>query len=159
MIVDILTTLAAATGIAAALVGGIFFAFSGFVMAGLRRAGSVAGVQSMQQINIAVINPLFFLFFLGTAVLTAATAALTVIFTEGGAMATAGAVLYILGCIGVTGLFNVPLNNALARVAAGTAESDTVWAQYLSRWTFWNHVRTLACIIAAGFILSAAYRM
>jgi len=159
MIADTIPFLAGATGIAAALVGGIFFAFSGFVMAGLGRAGPVAGVTAMQQINITVINPLVFLFFLGTAALAAVLAVLALIFTEAGLPASVGAALYILGCIGVTGAFNVPLNNALARVEAGTPESDAVWAHYLRRWTFWNTVRTLACIAAAGFILSGAYQM
>lgn len=159
MIADLLPPLATATGIAAALVGGIFFAFSGFVMAGLGRAGPVAGIKAMQQINITVINPLVFLFFLGTAPLAAVVAALALVFTKAGMFTVLGAALYIVGCIGVTGVFNVPLNNALAKVEAGTAEGDAIWSHYLRRWTVWNTVRTLACIGAAGLILSGAFQM
>jgi uncharacterized membrane protein len=39
---------------------------------------------------------------------------------------------------------NVPLNDALAAVHAGSADGATVWARYLQDWTFWNHVRTAA---------------
>ncbi len=159
MSTDFLIPLTVATGVAAALVGGIFFAFSSFVMAGLERAGPEAGIKVMQQINITVINPLFILFFLGTAALAAAIAVLALIFTSAGFLTSVGAVLYILGCIGVTGALNVPLNNALARVEAGTPESDAVWAHYHRHWTFWNHLRTLACIGAAGFVLFSAFQM
>lgn len=156
---DLLTFLAAATGVAAALVGGIFFAFSSFVMAGLGRAGPEAGTKAMQQINITVINPLVFLFLLGTAALGAMVAAMALISTNAGLLPTLGAALYIFGCIGVTGTRNVPLNNALERVDAGTPEGNAVWEDYLRRWTFWNHVRTLACIGTAGFILAGALQM
>ena len=29
-------------------------------------------------------------------------------------------------------------------------EAATVWADYLTRWTRWNHVRTVACFVAAA---------
>jgi uncharacterized membrane protein len=51
-------------------------------------------------------------------------------------------------------LFNVPLNNRLAKVAPDSAGGATVWAHYLKVWTAWNHVRTIGCIGATGsFIL------
>jgi uncharacterized membrane protein len=70
----------------------------------------------------------------------------------------AGAALYLVGCLGVTIVGNVPLNNRLARVEAGTEEAREVWGVYLRRWTFWNHVRTaasLAASVAYGWALLA----
>jgi len=159
VIADLLPLLTAATGVAAALVGGIFFAFSSFVMAGLDRAGPEAGIRAMQQINITVINPLFFLFFLGTAALTAIVATMALLSASAGLPIAFGAALYIVGCLGVTGTRNVPLNKGLEHVVPGTPKGNAFWMHYLGRWTFWNHVRTIACIGAAGFILYGAFQM
>jgi len=50
----------------------------------------------------------------------------------------------------VTIAFNVPLNNSLAAVAPGDLDCPQKWADYLSPWTAWNHVRTAAAPAAAG---------
>jgi len=51
---NILVTLAA---LGCGLVGGIFFAFSTFIMKALKRLPPYQGIESMQAINITVINP------------------------------------------------------------------------------------------------------
>jgi uncharacterized membrane protein len=61
-----LTFLAA---LGAGLISGLFFAFSSFVMTALHRLPSATGISAMQSINVAVLNPLFFAAFFGTAVL------------------------------------------------------------------------------------------
>ena len=53
-----------------ALIGGVFFAFSSFVMKALARAPSSEGIAAMQSINVVVINPSFLSVFLGTALLS-----------------------------------------------------------------------------------------
>jgi len=63
-----------------------------------------------------------------------------------------GGIVYVAGMLGVTMLFNVPLNNALA-----SAGSET-WARYLSSWTRWNHVRTVASMGAASLFIAAIAR-
>ena len=67
----------------------------------------------------------------------------------------AGAVVYVVGSFIATMAFNVPLNDALAAAAPESAEGARLWASYLGDWTFWNHVRTLASLVAsASFILA-----
>jgi len=48
----------------------------------------------------------------------------------------------------VTAVFNVPLNNRLASVEPHSPEMKILWTFYLSRWTVWNHVRTICCLLA-----------
>ena len=60
-------TFAAAIG--SGVVGGIFYAFSSFVMAALGSLPSAQGAGAMKAINVTVINPVFMLAFMGTAVL------------------------------------------------------------------------------------------
>ena len=49
------------------LMAGTFFAFSVFVMSALARLPAPQGIAAMQSINITVINPVFMLVFMGTA--------------------------------------------------------------------------------------------
>jgi uncharacterized membrane protein len=53
-----------------AVVGGIFFAFSSFVMKALARVPSAEGIGAMQSINVVVLNPSFLGAFIGTAVVS-----------------------------------------------------------------------------------------
>lgn len=61
-----------------------------------------------------------------------------------------GGLLYLIGTIGVTIAGNIPLNDALAVANPNTAESAAFWSKYLTDWTFWNHVRTAAALLAAA---------
>ena len=140
-------TFAAALG--CALVGGIFFAFSNFVMKALFRIPAPSGIAAMQAINLTVLNPLFFALFFGTAALCA----LLLFLRWESPFALGGAVLYLIGTLGVTMVFNVPRNNALARVDPASSVSD--WRRYVQEWTWWNHVRTLASFAAASCFVAA----
>ena len=48
------------------LIGGVFFAFSTFVMKALAALSPPQGIAAMKSINIAVLNPMFLGVFLGT---------------------------------------------------------------------------------------------
>ena len=75
---------------------------------------------------------------------------------EPGAIAMlAGGVLYVLGMFVVTMVFNVPLNNALAAVDPASPEAASLWARYLTDWTLWNHVRTVASTAACALFIAA----
>ncbi len=108
-LIFVLTFLSA---LGAALVAGIFFAFSAFVMRALGRLPPAGGIAAMQSINVAVLNPVFFAAFFGTAVLSLALAVAALV---GWSLPSllAGSLLYLVGTIAVTIVFNVPLNNRL----------------------------------------------
>jgi uncharacterized membrane protein len=147
-----MTSLLFASVLGTALVAGIFYAFSTFVMGALGRLAPAEGIAAMQSINIVVINPLFFLAFFGTGVLCLATIAVALLVDTGVSLlpVLAGAVLYLVGCIGVTVAGNVPLNDRLAKANPADVEAEPLWRLYLARWTRWNHVRTAASLAAAG---------
>jgi uncharacterized membrane protein len=148
-------TLAAALG--AGLVAGIFFAFSAFIMTALGRLPPEGGISAMQSINVAVLNPMFLFVFFGTAVaaLILAVAAFAGWSPSQSTCLLAGALLYLAGTIFVTMAFNVPLNNRLAAGGAKSAEGASVWKTYLSAWTAWNHVRTIAALAACALFILA----
>ncbi len=157
--VDVLTsTVAVSTALGAALVAGIFFAFSTFVMTALGRLRPEQGVAAMRSINVAVLNPWFLAVFFGTALGSTALALLGILNwgTFESAYLVSGGLLYLIGCILVTIVFNVPLNNALAAVEPGSKAGAEMWSRYLSTWTRWNHLRTVASLGAAVLFIMAA---
>lgn len=146
------------SALGAGLIAGLFFAFSVSVMPGLARLPREQGAGAMQAINIAILNPVFFALFFGTAAasLAAGVLALLDLAAPGAAWALAGALLYLVGAILVTAAFNVPLNNALARVPADAPEAGPVWERYLRLWTRWNHLRTVTSLGAlTAFIVAS----
>ena len=134
-----------------ALIGGVFFAFSSFVMKALSRLPPSEGIAAMQSINVVVINRSFLGTFMGTALLSLGAIVLALI--DGSYPSTmlflGGAISYLLGTFLVTIFGNVPLNDRLAAFSATDPDAAELWIQYLGRWTMWNHVRTTAAMIAA----------
>lgn len=147
--------LALLTALGAATVGGVFFGFSSFVMKALAELPAAQGVAAMQRINIVVINPWFMAAFMGTLLLSIACLAVALM-TASSALLVAG-LLYAVGTFGVTGAFNVPRNNRLARLEATSAEAAAYWPAYVREWTRWNHVRTGAALASAVCAVLVCY--
>ncbi|WP_221030565.1 DUF1772 domain-containing protein [Actomonas aquatica] len=143
--------------LASAALAGLFFVFSNFTMQALGQLTPTAGMAAMQRINVVIINPWFIGLFLGTGVVSVVLAVLG--WGDWQSPATLwmllGAVLYMLGCLVVTGTCNVPLNDALASLEPGGPTAAGAWTDYRRRWLPWNHVRMIACLGAAGSFLTA----
>jgi uncharacterized membrane protein len=155
-LVSILLWFAALGG---ALLGGVYFAFSAFIMRSLRDAGH-SGTVVMNSINRVILRSAFMPVFFGT---TLASAALAVIGLMHPRDANAlylifGGLLYVGGMFGVTMLGNVPLNEALQNITAESRTGTAIWNDYLRRWTLWNHVRTGSCIASAALLVVALLR-
>ena len=134
-----------------ALVGGVFFAFSSFVMKALERVPSPEGIAAMQSINVVVVNPSFLGAFIGTAGLSLGVAGLAVLSWghPSSAYFLAGSICYVAGTFLVTIVGNIPLNDQLAAVCVSEPAAVDIWKCYLDEWTMWNHIRTFAAMVAA----------
>ena len=148
-------TLIAALG--SALVAGVLFGFSTFIMPGLGRLPAREATAAMRAINVAAITPLFMGALFGTAaVCLAAMVGVAVDWDSSyGVYVLVGGALYLIGVIGVTMAANVPRNNVLAAVDPADRDAERVWSTYLREWTAWNHVRTVAPLIGAGLMMAA----
>jgi uncharacterized membrane protein len=135
----------------AATIGGVFFAFSTFVMRALAQLPPAHGLAAMQRINVVVLNPLFLGVFLATAVVQGMSAVLALVgwLPARSPLLLAGAALYLFGTFGVTMAFNVPRNDRLARLPADSDAARGYWPTYVREWTSWNHVRTVAALASA----------
>ena len=148
-----------ATALGCGLVAGVFFAFSSFVMASLKRLPPAQGIAAMQSMNILAVTPAFMTALFGTAaaclgfmvwaVISWGEPPATLVFCAG--------VLYLIGAIGVTMARNVPLNNRLAKLHTQSANAAGYWHEYVTKWTGWNHLRTVAALVAATLLTVAVH--
>ena len=140
-----------AAAIGCAAMGGVFFAFSTFVMPALKRLPPAQGIAAMQSINITAVTPMFMTLLFGTAALCLGLGAQAAI--AGRPYVVAGSLSYLIGAIVVTIARNVPLNNALATADPSGSGAAQLWTHYVRTWTAWNHVRTVSGFIAAALLL------
>jgi uncharacterized membrane protein len=141
-----LLNLVRAGAIGCGLMAGLFFAFSAAVMPALRRLQPSSGLAAMQAINRSILNPLFMLVFVGTALVAAALAVSTAwTWDDGGAaLRLAGGLCYLIGVFGLTAAYHVPRNNAIDTLDPSNEASVAKWSTYLAEWVPWNHVRAAA---------------
>jgi uncharacterized membrane protein len=146
---DILTLLAI---IGTGLIAGTFFVFSVAIMSALRRLPAKEGMSAMKSINVVIKNPIFLGVFMGTALISLVLTGMSLWEWNlpRAYYMLAGAALYVAGSFLVTVVFNVPLNNALDAAEPATTSGEEVWESYLTNWTFWNHIRTVASLLSAA---------
>ena len=150
--------LATSAAVGSAAVGGLFYAFSTFVMRGLDRTGPAAAITAMRGINAeAQSNAPFLALFFGAALLALAVGVVAAaqLRQPGSGYLLAGAVLAVVAMV-VTVAFNVPLNDRLAELDPATltaTDAAREWQHYLGPWTAWNHVRTVAPLLGAVLML------
>ena len=147
--IDLTLTLTLLAMLGSGLNGGIYFSFSTFTMAALRRLPPSQGAAAMQAVNIEAVRPGFMSLFFGTAVVSLAVAVLALLdlSAAGAPLLVAGAAAY-LSSIVVTAAYNVPLNDRLATVDAQDVEGLAAWVEYQRRWTRGNPVRVVVCSLA-----------
>ncbi len=145
------------TAIACSTMGGVFFAFSTFVMQGLRRLSPAQGMAAMQSINFTAVTPIFMKALFGTAAACVVVGAGALIDWQGmtSTYLIAGSLSYLIGTIVVTIAFSVPLNNALATADPSSGDAVWLWMKYARSWTAWNHVRTVSGLVAAALLIWA----
>lgn len=141
-----------------AVIGGVFSAFSEFIMAALKQTRPAVGIEAMQQINRTVIPTQFVSGIMLIPVFALALAAYATTVFEGVVLV----VLYLAAAVYGVSVFlmtlagNVPMNNRLAGLEPDSVEAEAYWAIYTSRWTRLNHYRSLGSILTAGLYTIAA---
>ena len=143
-----------ATGLVTALITGLFYSYSCSVNPWLKKLSDIEYLRAMQSINRAILNPVFFMSFIGTLLLLPASAWM-IYRNEGGSpsfyvMVTA-ALIYGIGVFGITIFGNIPLNDALDKFDTRTAQNSEIEFQRNKFETSWNRfhfIRTIACILS-----------
>lgn len=145
------------TALGCALNGGVFFAFSSFVMKGLGGLQPAQAIAAMQSINVAAVTPAFMTALFGTAIgcVTVAAWAIVEWHASVGPYLLAAGGLYLLGTLGLTIVVHVPRNNRLATIRPDRAEATLAWPAFSSEWTAFNHVRATTALAASLALMLA----
>lgn len=138
------------------LSAGFFYAWSVSVIPGTLKVADTIYLETMQSINRAILNPAFFLIFFGSVILLVTNTiqqypALGLTFW----LMLAATLIYLVGTIGVTGLGNVPLNDALDALDLNDL-SDDKHARFRQYYELkWNKLHTIRTVFAViSFLLS-----
>lgn len=129
---------------------GVYFAFSVFIMRAFDELPATKAIAAMNSINVVIVKSFFLPLFLGSTVLALVLVIVSLIYLQGVAAylgVTAG-LIYLLSMFLCTVLFNVPLNNLLARFDLQHDNADSAWVSYRLNWTRWNHVRTIGSLFS-----------
>jgi uncharacterized membrane protein len=129
------------------LSAGLFFAWSFSVTPGLAKINDAAYIAAMQSMNREILNPVFFLVFLGPLVLLPLS---TYLSYQGVAsvrfwLLAGAAAVYWIGVFGITVTGNVPMNEALDAFDLTSASAQQIAAQrskFEGHWVFLNNLRT-----------------
>ena len=141
-------TLTIAAAIGAGTAAGVYFAFSTFIMAGLRRLTPAQAISAMNGINKAApANPLLMLVLFGTGVVCVLLMISGFRHRDDPAATwqIVGATLFLIGTL-ITIIYHVPHNDRLMNVDPNGAGASAIWAHFYSAWIAWNHARALASI-------------
>jgi uncharacterized membrane protein len=153
-------TLTAAGAVGAAVNGGVFFAFSTFVMRALARLPATNGILAMQAINREAPSPLFMTLLFGTGAISVAAGgvALAELDEPWARNVITGSALYLL-CPITTVTYHVPRNMALDRIDPNSEPARDAWPRWHRAWTAGNHIRTLVCVASSvAYVLALRAR-
>ncbi|MEP3421469.1 MAG: anthrone oxygenase family protein [Erythrobacter sp.] len=141
-----------------AIIGGVFSAFSEFIMSALLKAEPASGIEAMQHINRDVIKTQFVAGILSIAVFSVLFAAYSFAAFDGAALVTLilASLVYVPSVFLMTMLGNVPMNNRLDSVDHTSAEAHSYWIEYGAKWTRLNHFRSFGSILTSGLYIFAA---
>jgi len=144
------------TVVLSGLVAGLLYGYACSVNPGLHQLNNREYLSAMQSINNAILNPVFFISFMGSLAMFAVTLfQLRNAQTEAFYYMLAAMLIYVTGVFAITVFASVPLNNRLAGFNISTASEKDLYmmrAIFEKRWNAFHIIRTIASV--AAFFLS-----
>lgn len=151
-------TLLIITATLTALIGGLFYAYSCSVILGLGKLSDVEYLKAMQSINREILNPVFFMSFMGAAVLLPVTTFVYRGQNPAFLFLLLGTLVYLIGVFGVTMVGNVPLNNQLDQFDIVNSSAEAIKKMrdgFENRWNFLNHIRSICSVVSIVLVICA----
>ena len=134
-----------------ALSTGFFFAWSVSVILGTKKVGDFTYLETMQNINREILNPLFFIVFFGSLIALVLNVYLQFNNKPVFWFVLASAIIYLIGTFGITAFGNVPLNNELEALninQLSVTELKNFRTYYEGSWNQYHNIRTVASMIS-----------
>jgi uncharacterized membrane protein len=158
---DLKTALLGGGIVTTGLMSGLLYGWSVSVIPGTKLVPAGNYVDTMQQINRAIINPAFVVPFMGIPLVLGGAALMQ--FRAGdhrrGWLLAGATATYVVGVLGVTIGRNVPLNDALDAFDLRGSTSDAVERRrttYERPWNRWHQLRTIAGVGSFALAATAA---
>lgn len=151
------TTIVLLTILLTGLTAGLCFTWTNAVTPGIGQLDDLSFLRSFQEMNRAIINPLFILVFFGPFI-----GHILMVYLKHQNSGTdfwiyvAAALLFILGVVFVTIFRNVPLNEILDKMDLAVASPEDVKAlrqKFEIPWRQWHLVRTISSILSFALLL------
>jgi uncharacterized membrane protein len=145
-------------GTLSGLIAGLYYAFHVAFVPALRAMDPRGHIKAMQELNQRIKNPVFFVTFFGPSLFLPLAAYLHRD-TPQFVWLVVASLLHIFGGIGVTVGGNIPLNEALDKVAINQisdAEAERIRQDFQGAGTPWmrfHYVRTITTTVATALIL------
>jgi len=122
------------------ITSGLLFIFTFAVNPGLSRLNEEEYFRAMKYINIVILNPIFFLVFMGPLITMPLLTYMSWNDSNTFILILLSAILYLLGVLFITSIKNVPLNNKLEKLNLTEFKGVFIW--YRKPWNFWHNIRT-----------------
>ncbi len=146
------------TATCTALMAGLFYSYSCSVMLGIRSLPDSEYIATMQFINRAIQNPIFFISFFGALLLLPVTT-----FVNYSQPLSArfwllliATIIYFIGAFCVTAFGNIPLNNTLEKFNLLNASTESIHLQRINfegKWNSLNTVRTISSVLSLILVI------
>ena len=136
-------------------IGGVYFAFSFFVMQSLKKTNAPNAIRTMNTINLVILKSPFMLLFFFSSFIALILFLENLILYKLMSYKGFASLIFFLGMFICTAMKNVPLNNKLADFDFNDSNynPEIEWNDYYKNWIKWNHVRTASCFTSMVLLL------
>lgn len=142
------------------LSAGLFYAWAVSVIPGTKRVSDPVYLETMQQINRAILNPAFFLIFFGSLITLIISSVLHYRPSGTQSWLIIASTLLYLGTFLVTTTGNVPLNNSLDAINLSEysiEKANQFRTHYEVKWNRLHMIRTILSALSFLSVLLAAF--
>ena len=151
------------TALLSALIMGLLYGYACSVNPGLSKLTDSEYLKAMKSINREILNPFFFISFIGTLMVLPITTWYSKIHSSPGCfyLLLTATISYVTGVIGVTAFGNIPLNNLLAAFDIQNATASELAQQRIlfeSSWNSYHLIRTLCSVLTTASTIAACIK-
>ena len=136
-------------------IGGVYFAFSFFVMHSLKKINHLEAIRIMNSINSVILKSPFMLLFFFSLFIAVTLFLKNLILFKIIYNQFLSSLIFLGGMFLCTAIKNVPLNKKLASFNFNDPSCDPEidWDYYYKNWIKWNHIRTVSCFVSTVLLV------
>lgn len=132
--------------------GGVYFAFSFFVMQSLNKIDHKEAINAMSSINLVILKSPFMILFFFSSFIALVLFLESLFVYEILSFQGFASLVFLAGMFLCTAIKNIPLNDKLASFN-DSLSPEIEWNYYYKNWIMWNHVRTASCFLSMAILL------